>query len=105
MGNIYRGTTPTIKLRVKNKDFDMTAIDVCHVTIQNANGKNQKIFENPDIDTDLKIISVELSQQDTLDYEYGNINIQLRIKLNNGHVITHPIITTTMNRILEEAIL
>lgn len=105
MSNIYRGTTPTIRLRIKNKDFDMSSINVCHITIQNDNGKNQKVFTNPQIDVQEKIISQELSQQDTLAYEYGKINIQAKIKLNNGSVVTHPIISTTMNRILEETIL
>ena len=103
--SLYRSTTPTIKLRIQNEDFDMTKIDICHVTIQQANGKNQKIFEHPDIDEYNKVVSVDLSQQDTLDYEYGNINIQMKIKLKNGKVITHPILTTTMQRILEEAVL
>lgn len=47
MSDIYRGTTPTIILRITNKDFDMSSIDVCHITIQNDNGKNKKTFEHP----------------------------------------------------------
>ena len=105
MSDIYRGTTPTIILRITNKDFDMSSIDVCHITIQNDNGKNKKIFEHPTIDVEAKTISQELTQQQTLDYDYGNINVQVKIKLNNGRVITHPIITATMQRILEEAII
>lgn len=103
---IFRGTTPTIILKIKNENFDMATIDVCHVTIQNDNGKNKKVFENPNIDIDEKTISVPLSQNDTLDYQYGNINIQAKIKLKDtGTVITHKILTTTMDKILEEAIL
>ena len=105
MDNIYRGTTPTIILSVKNKDFDMSTISICHVTIQNDNGKNKKVFENPIIDVENKTISVELTQQDTLDYEYGNINLQVKIKLTSGRVIASRIIVTTMNRILEETVL
>lgn len=103
---VFRGTTPTIILRIKNENFDMDAIDVCHVTIQNDNGKNKKVFENPNIDVTEKTISVPLSQRDTLDYQYGNINIQMKIKLKeSGTVISHKILTTTMDKILEEEIL
>ena len=103
---VFRGTTPIIRLHIKNKNFDMETIDVCHVTIQNDNGKNKKVFQNPEIDVENKMINVALSQQDTLDYEYGKINIQPKIKLKkSGSVITCPIITTTMDQILEETIL
>lgn len=103
---IFRGTTPTIILRIKNENFDMDTIDVCHVTIQNDNGKNKKVFENPNIDVEQKTISVPLSQRDTLDYQYGNIDIQMKIKLkDSGTVISHKILTTTMDKILEEEII
>ncbi len=106
MNDIFRGTTPTIILKVKNEDFDMDKIDICHVTIMNDDGRNKKVFENPNIDVDKKTISVPLSQNDTLDYHYGKINIQAKIKLKeSGSVITHKMITTNIDKILEEAIL
>ena len=103
--NIYRGTTPTIILKITNKDFDMSTISICHITIQNETGRNKKIYENPSIDTENKTISIELSQEDTLNYEIGNINLQVKIKLDSGRVIASRIITTSMNKILEEQIL
>ena len=105
MSNLYRGTTPTIILHVTNEDFNMENISECHVTIQNDNGTNKKVFENPTIDVEEKTISVPLSQEDTFSFKYGNINIQARVKLISGSVIASPIITTNMNRILEETIL
>ena len=56
-------------------------------------------------DVENKTISIELSQQDTLNYETGNILLQTKIKLDSGRVIASRIITTSMNRILEEGIL
>lgn len=105
MDNLYRGTTPTIILRITNEDFDMNDIDVCHVTIETDCGKNQKIFEDPTIDIEAKTISVTLTQQETLSYKYGKICIQAKMKLKSGTVIASKIITTTMNRSLEEQIL
>ena len=67
--------------------------------------RNKKIYENPSIDTENKTISIELSQEDTLNYEIGNINLQVKIKLDSGRVIASRIITTSMNKILEEQIL
>ena len=105
MNDIYRGTTPTIVLKVTNEDFDMSSIMECHMTIQQSTGKNKKIFDHPTLDNEEKTISQGLSQQDTLDFDYGNINIQVKMKLKNGRVIASRIITTQMNRILEETVL
>ena len=105
MNDIFRGTTPTLILRIKNADFDMDTIDICHVTIQNDNGRNKKTFENPIINKIERTILVELTQQDTLDYTYGKINVQAKIKLTTGRVISHNIATITMKEILEETIL
>ena len=102
---IIRGTTPTITLKINNKDFDMNSINICHVTICDDTGKNKKTFTNPTLDVDAKTISVDLTQQDTLDYAYGNINIQVKIKLDSGSVVASRIVTMTMKKILEEDIL
>lgn len=102
---IYRVTTPTIVIEIENEDFDMSLIDICHVTIQNHSGRNKKIFNATNFDVENRIIYLELTQEETKEYETGNIEIQLKIKLQNGKVIPSEIITTTMNKILEEDIL
>ena len=99
---IYRGTTPVITLKVNTPDFDMNNINVCHVTICDDNGKNKKTFTDPTIDVDAKTISVELTQEDTLSYAYGNINIQAKIKLESGSIVASRIVVMTMKKILEE---
>ena len=102
---MYRSTTPTLIFNIKNPNFDMTTIDICHVTIEGFMGTPQIIIENPDIDTTNKKISVVLTQEQTKSFDVGNVKIQLKIKLNNGSVVCSPVITKDMNEILEEAIL
>lgn len=99
---MYRSTTPELIFTITNKDFDMTKIEICHVTIENFMGSYQKIYEEPDIDTEKKTISVVMSQEETLKFDAGNVKIQLKIKLDNGTVIASPIMTRDMHEILEE---
>lgn len=101
---IFRGTTPVIMLKINNEDFDAADIALCHIAIENDSGRNQKIF-TASIDTENKILSAELSQEDTLAYEQGYIYIQAKIKLNNDRVITHEPIRVQLKDILEKEIL
>lgn len=103
MGMI-RSTTPTIVLKIKDQAFDMTSIDICHVTIENDSGRNKKTFivDSERIDAESKTISVDLTWEDTEAFEEGVIDIQLKIKLTNNRVIASKIVNTTMDRILEE---
>ncbi|MBP5597504.1 MAG: hypothetical protein J6Y02_19185 [Pseudobutyrivibrio sp.] len=101
---IFRGTTPTIMLKINNQDFNAADISVCHITIENESGRNQKIFP-ASIDTETKILSAELTQEDTLSFEKGYIYIQAKIKLNNDRVITHDKLRVQLKDILEQEII
>lgn len=102
---IYRGTTPTIMVHLRNIDFDMNDIIKCQVTLEDDRGKNQKVFNDPVIDATNKTISIELSQTDTLSYDYGIINMQIRVKLKGGRVAPTKIYSLLVARTLNEDIL
>ena len=53
----------------------------------NDDNRNKKIFNDPTIDREQETISIELSQQDTLGFDYGNLNLQAKIKLQNERVV------------------
>ena len=102
---MIRGTTPIIKIKIKNPDFDMSTIDFAHISIENAGGKNNKVFEDTVIDTEEKTISYHLTQEDTLGFEVGPLSVQMKGKLLDGNIISHDPIITTMKKIQEETIL
>ena len=102
---MYRSTTPTIILHVKNEDFDLSLITICHVTIESENGSVRKVFENPTINVEEKTIMFTLTQAETAMFNVGNIKIQIKAKLESGAVIPSKIVKTTMNEILEEEFL
>ena len=98
---MYRSTTPTIRLHVKNEDFDMSLITECHLTIENDSGRNKKIFEDPEVDIENKIISQTLTQDESKSFEVGTILLQLKVKLNDESVVASRIVRTTLHEILE----
>ena len=98
---MYRSTTPTIILNIRNDDFDMNTIDICHVTVKSDDNARKVLYENPDIDVENKQIRVTMTQSETKLFEVGKIKIQIKAKLDNGTVIPSQIVYTTMREILE----
>lgn len=99
---MYRVTTPTIILNIKNEDFDLSKIDVCHVTLKSEDGLHKVSYQNPEIDAENKQIKITMTQGETKLFNVGKIKIQIKAKLDNGVVIPSQIVYTTMKEILEE---
>ena len=102
---IYRGSTPTIILRFDDEDLDFNDITACRIVMANDDNRNKKKFDNPTIDTEHETVSLELSQQDTLSFDYGNLNLQAKIKLNNERVILSDIAVLLVKKTLDEDII
>ena len=102
---MYRSTTPELIFNINNDDFDMSTIDICHVTLESDNGLYREIFKDPFIDVVNKSISLILTQEDTAKFNPGKVKIQLKMKLVNGSVICSKIMLRDMNEILEEEII
>lgn len=99
---MYRGTTPTIILNVKNEDFDLSLVSACHVTMKSESGYVKEIFDNIIIDDENHRLMFTMSQEDTLQFFAGKVMIQIRVKLNNDAVIASNIVVTDMNELLED---
>lgn len=79
---IYRGTTPTIVLRLTNTDvISFDDLFDCKLTIENDSGRNKKIFTNCVKDPVEKTISTKLTYDDTIGFEKGWLLLQLAAKL------------------------
>ena len=102
---MYRSTTPTLILKIKNENFDMETIDVCHISIESESKQSELLITTPQIDKENKQITATLTQEQTLAFGVGGIKVQLKIKLKNGIVVPSVIVKTTMKEILEEAIM
>ena len=102
---IYRSTTPTIILNIKNEDFDLNQIAICHVTLESENGQKTLKITNPQIDAENKKISFTLTQEETARFSAGMTKIQLKMKLQSGAVIPSKMAEINIKEILEEEFL
>lgn len=102
---MYRSTTPELVFNITNETFDMSAIDICHITLESDSGLHREIFKNPYIDVENRRVSIVLSQEDTRKFNPGKVKIQLKIKMDNGSVICSKIMVRDMNEILEDEVI
>lgn len=99
---IYKGSTPTIICDFEDEDLNFSDIVRARIVMENDDKRNHKIFNNPTINRENKTISVELSQQDTLSFDYGNLSLQAKIKLQNERVVISNIPVLLVERTLDD---
>lgn len=101
-GEIMRqGTTPTIQITIN--DVDLNEMQNIYVVFE-QNGYILK-KESSDLKVEGNIISVLLSQEETLNFKEGTCNIQLRMITKGGGAIASPIKTTKVYRVLNKEVI
>lgn len=101
-GEIMRqGTTPTIQITIN--DIDLNEMQNIYVVFE-QNGYILK-KESSDLDIEGNVISVLLSQEETLNFKEGTCNIQLRMITKGGVAIASPIKTTKVYRVLNKEVI
>lgn len=75
-----RGTTPTIELNIKG--IEMSQIDEWYITIQQDSASLTKT--NEDITISGTVISIPLSQEETMLFKQGEAFVQIRAITNEG---------------------
>lgn len=101
-GEIMRqGTTPTIQITIN--DIDLNEMQNIYVVFE-QNGYILK-KESSDLDIEGNVISVLLSQEETLNFKEGTCNIQLRMITKVGVAIASPIKTTKVYRVLNKEVI
>ena len=96
-----QGTTPTIQITIN--DIDLNEMQNIYVVFEH-NGYILK-KESSDLDIERNVISVLLSQEETLNFKEGTCNIQLRMITKGGVAIASPIKTTKVYRILNKEVI
>lgn len=108
---VYRGTNPCIVLKIKTKknfDIDFDDINKLYVTFKGKLGSNEVTKEKSDVffDNENKKIYVPLTQEDTLKFSTGNVDIQARILMRNGSAIATTIVKDyPIKKILKEGVI
>ena len=100
---MYRGTTPTIQIKVNGCD-DLTLYKSIYVTFrQMPSILIEKTKDEIEVETDL--IRVTLSQEETLKFAPGTVMAQFRAVDDNGMAIASSIVSFSAERILKEGVI
>ena len=98
-----RGTTPTLRFHIKG--IEVKDIEKAFVTIRQIKKVLTKSIEDIQIDDENNVLSCELSQEETLYFENGQVELQIRIITKAGKVLATPVKTTTMQKILLDEVI
>lgn len=98
---MYRGTTP---LNIFAVDANLTTAEVIYITYK----QGCKVAIEKDID-EIEVaadkLTVRLSQEDTLKFDYREVEIQIRARFPDGTAIASNIIKTTVEHILKDGVI
>lgn len=98
MIGIRRGTTPVLKLTLSGISPD--EIDVCYLTVQQDDNVLTKEVTYVD-----GYYKADLTQEETLSFRKGSVNIQMKIKTTIGDVVATDIVSRLITDILYEEII
>ena len=101
---MYRGTTPTFSLKL-NTTINFEEISECYVTIASKTVCVSISKERLNFDNEQKRIEVTLSQQETLSFYEGDVEVQVRIKMVDGTAYATSIYRTKVDKILKDGVI
>lgn len=91
-----RGTTPTLVINIKG--IDMSTIAEWYITV--AQDSVQITKTDTDLTIEGTLISMPLTQQETMMFKSGEVSVQIRAKTTEDVVIASGIQTIDIDRIL-----
>lgn len=101
---MYRGTTPTLYFQINNID-DLSIIKDIWITIRskerillNKTLQNEEVV----IDNNQKLVSVFLSQKETLGLNVKEVKVQMKVLFSDGTVSVSQIFTMHVDDILNQ---
>lgn len=101
---MFRGTTPTLCFTVMTT-LDLTKLKEVWVTLQNLVYERTYTGDEVRIDADTKKMYVDMSQEETLSFSAGKIDIQIRMLMENGKAYATEIVTTTVEEVLKDGVI
>lgn len=109
---MFRGTTPTLKIKVKN-NIDLNQMKDIWVTVENLlNEITYKMTDGKiiieEVPTEIgldRFIVVKMSQEDTLSFTPGEVKIQVRLIDAYDTAYASSIVKEKINPILKEGVI
>ena len=97
-----KSTTPTYILEF---DSEFTFDAVIFWTVALKQGKTLLTIDDPQVDTENKTLTITLTQEQTLSFQVGEANIQVKGKFADGTVFASEIEKVPVNTVLDERII
>lgn len=101
---MYRGTTPTICLTVMTS-LDLSKIKTVWVTFQNLVYERTYTGNEVKIVPETKKMYIEMSQEETLSFSTGKIEVQVRMLMDDDRAYATEIATTTVDDVLRDGVI
>lgn len=103
---MVRGTTPILTMQI-NSDIDFDDIKEIWVTVKDKFAElNYSLSDQlVTVDAENKIITVVMSQEDTLSLHEPNVNMQVRLLTNGNIAYASAIKTVLLSDILKEGVI
>lgn len=100
---MIRGTTPTLKLKLNG--IETSRLTSVYVTIKQGEKEVTKTYYDGIIAESESVLSVPLTQEDTLTFRQGYVSIQLRAMTTDGLGIASKTRLVLMDDILKEGVI
>lgn len=95
-----RGTTPTLRFKVKG--IGVEELESIYITLKQGNKELTRETEDVTVDKDENRLIITLSQEETLNFNDGVCQLQLRAVTDKGGAIASSIVTKQWEHILME---
>ena len=97
---MYRGTTPTLKIEVEGVEVTDLILDRTMITLKQKEKEVTKSGSDIAVDENENTLSITLTQEETLSFDDGMAQLQVRATLENGAVMASNIVTDSIGHIL-----
>lgn len=101
---MYRGTTPTLCFTVMTQ-LDLSKVKTVWVTFQNFVHERTYTGEEVRVEAATKKMYVDMSQEETLAFSAGKVDIQIRMLMEDGKAYATDVVTTTVEEVLRDGVI
>lgn len=101
---MYRGTTPTLYLEL-DTELDLSNLAEMWVTFKSPTVEITKTLSEVVFDSETNVITVILSQNETLQLFNGKADVQVRLRTSDDLAYATDIVDVEIGRILKEGVI
>lgn len=104
---MYRGTTPTITFNV-NTELDLSELTSLWITFRGSYESHKEVtftLDDVTIDNEMHQIILDLSQDQTLYFDTGNVSLQMRLLMSDGRAYASDIKSISIDMILKDGVI